>query len=93
MQNGPAIKHLSAIKSLALKFILVGLAYFFTAKLGLMGPYKDSIATLLWLPSGIAVGAIIRWGNVSLPAIFIAATFVEYSLGLSVSTSFGTSLV
>jgi diguanylate cyclase (GGDEF)-like protein/PAS domain S-box-containing protein len=89
MQNGAAITYLSALKTLVLKFTLVGLAYFFTAKLGLMGPYKESIATLLWLPSGIAVGAIMRWGNVSLPAIFIAATFVEHALGLPVITSIG----
>ena len=89
MQNGPATKHLSALRSLALKFTLVGLAYFFSAKLGLMGPYKESIATLLWLPTGIAVGAIMRWGNVSLPAIFIATAFIESSLGLPVITSLG----
>ena len=89
MQNGSAITHLSVLRSSSLKFTLVGLAYFFTAKLGLMGPYKESIATLLWLPTGIAVGAIMRWGKVSLPAVFIAATFVEYSLGLPISTSLG----
>lgn len=89
MQNSPVIGQLTALKSLALKFTLVALAYFISAKLGLMGPYKESIATLLWLPTGIAVGAIIRWGKVSLPAIFIAATFVESSLGLPVTTSLG----
>ena len=54
-----------------------------------MGPYKESIVTLLWLPTGIAVGAILRWGYISLPAIFLAATFVELSLNLPVSTSLG----
>jgi hypothetical protein len=54
-----------------------------------MGPYKESVATLLWLLSGIAFGAIMRWGNVSLQAIFIAATFVEHALGLPVITSIG----
>lgn len=44
-------------------FILVALAYFITAKLGLMVPYKESVATLIWLPTGIAVGAIMRWGG------------------------------
>lgn len=52
-----------------------------------MGPYKESIVTLLWLPTGIAVGAIMRWGYINLPAIFIAAAAVELSLGLPVTTS------
>ncbi|MFZ3088662.1 MAG: EAL domain-containing protein [Methylotenera sp.] len=65
------------------------MAYFITAKLGLLGPYKESVATLLWLPTGVAVGAIMRWGKISLPAIFIAATFAESSLGLPVTTSLG----
>ncbi|WP_020167481.1 MULTISPECIES: bifunctional diguanylate cyclase/phosphodiesterase [Methylotenera] len=70
------------IHSVIAKFVLVALAYVVTAKLGLMVPYKASIVTLMWLPTGIAVGAIMRWGNLSLPAIFSAATFIELSLGV-----------
>lgn len=69
------------------KFIVVFAAYLITAKLGLLVPYKESIATLMWLPSGIAVGAILRWGNISLPAIYLAAAFTEYSMGISVLAS------
>lgn len=69
------------------KFILVALAYFITAKLGYMVPYKESIVTLIWLPTGIAVGAIMRFGNRSLPAIFIAATLLELSVGLPIQAS------
>lgn len=73
-------------KSHALTFVLVGLAYFITAKIGLMVPYKESVATLMWLPTGIAVGAIMRWGKISLPAIYIAAFIAELSLGLPYAT-------
>ncbi|WP_292807424.1 hypothetical protein [Methylotenera sp.] len=52
----------STFKTKWMTFILVALAYFITAKLGLMVPYKESVATLIWLPTGIAVGAIMRWG-------------------------------
>jgi diguanylate cyclase (GGDEF)-like protein/PAS domain S-box-containing protein len=69
------------------KFTLVALAYFITAKLGLMVPYKEFIATLIWLPTGIAVGAIMRWGNGTLPAIYIAATLVNVTSGVSSTTS------
>jgi len=82
MQNRPTPDQLLTLKSLAFRFTVVALAYYLTARLGLMGPYKESIVTLLWLPTGIAVGAIIRWGYVSLPAVFVAATFVEFYLGL-----------
>ena len=77
----------SSINSNVVKFTLVALAYFITAKLGLMVPYKESIVTLIWLPTGIATGAILRWGKISLPAIYIAATLVEYSTGLPIVTS------
>jgi diguanylate cyclase (GGDEF)-like protein/PAS domain S-box-containing protein len=89
MRTRPALNQLTSLKSLAFKFTIVGLAYYLSARIGLMGPYKESIVTLLWLPTGIAVGAIIRWGNISLPAIFVAATFVELSLNLPISTSLG----
>ena len=69
------------------KFVLVALAYFLTAQLGLLVPYKESIVTLIWLPTGIAAGAIMRWGNISVPAIFIAATLAEFSIGVPLSTN------
>ncbi len=74
------------------RFLLVALAYFVTAKLGLMVPYKESIVTLIWLPTGIAVGAIMRWGKLTLPAIFLAAFFVELSVGLPFLTSIGVAI-
>ena len=76
-----------ALRTQVLRFFLVALTYVLFAQLGLVGPYKESIATLLWLPSGIAVGAIMRWGKVAIPAVFVAALYVEYMLGLSFLTS------
>lgn len=73
-------------KAKLVTFILVALAYFVTARLGLMVPYKESVATLIWLPTGIAVGAIMRWGAVSIPAVFIASLLVELTV-LPFSTS------
>lgn len=74
---------LTNMHSVIAKFLLVGLAYFVTAKLGMMVPYKASIVTLMWLPTGIAVGSILRFGlKCSLPAIFIAALAAEASVGV-----------
>lgn len=89
MLNRSALNQMTTLKSQVFKFVIVCFAYYLTARLGLMGPYKESIVTLLWLPTGIAVGAIIRWGYISLPAIFVAVTLVELSLDLPLSTSLG----
>ncbi len=69
-----------------IKLLVVAIAYYSTAKLGLMVPYNESTVTLLWLPTGIATGAIMRWGKINVIAIFIAAYLVEYS-NLPQSTS------
>lgn len=73
---------LTNFKSPVLIFVLVALAYYGTARLGLMVPYKESIAALIWLPTGIATGAIMRWGRISFPAIYVAAFFAELSIGM-----------
>ena len=67
--------------------VLVALTYIVTAKLGLMVPYRESVATLIWLPTGIAVGAILRLGKVSLPAIYLAAVVAELLAGLPILAS------
>ncbi|WP_051901418.1 bifunctional diguanylate cyclase/phosphodiesterase [Methylotenera sp. L2L1] len=74
-------------KAKLVTFILVALAYFLTAKLGLMVPYQESVVTMMWLPTGIAVGAIMRWGSVCIPAIFAASLLVELTLRLPYFTS------
>lgn len=92
MINTQNINHQVALKTLAWRFIVVVLAYVGFAQLGLAGPYKESIATLLWLPSGIAVGAIMRWGRIAIPAVFIAAMSVELSLGIPAFSSFNIAI-
>lgn len=71
-----------SLQSKLAQFIVVALAYTITAKLGLLVPYKESIATLIWLPTGIAVGAILRWGRISIPAIYLGAVVAELSAGI-----------
>ena len=43
--------------------LLVVLAYYATGKLGLVIPYVGSSITLVWLPTGIAIAALLRWGH------------------------------
>ena len=69
-------------KQLVGKLLLVVFAYFITAKLGLLIPYKASIVTLVWVPTGIALAAVMRWGNITLTVIFLASVLVEMSVGI-----------
>ncbi|TFW72642.1 sensor domain-containing diguanylate cyclase [Methylotenera oryzisoli] len=80
MQNAIAQYRFLTFKGKLITFIAVAFAYFVTAKLGLMVPYKESVATLIWLPTGIAIGSIMRWGRVSIPAVFIASLLVELTV-------------
>lgn len=62
------------------RLLVVAIAYFVTGKLGLLIPYVGSHITLIWLPTGIAVAALMRWGFAMWPAIFMAAFAVNFSL-------------
>ena len=68
---------------IAAKLILVALAYFASGRLGLAIPYVDSHITLIWLPTGIAVAALLRWGEICWPAIFLGALVTNYSVDAS----------
>lgn len=65
------------------RMLMVLFAYFATGKLGLLIPSVGVHITLIWLPTGIAVAALLRWGNVNLVAIFLAAFLVNLSVGSS----------
>ncbi|MHB1235998.1 MAG: hypothetical protein ACYCY7_00395 [Gallionella sp.] len=55
-------KHRASID--AVKLLSVALAYFVCGRLGLALPSVDSHITLIWLPTGIAVAALLRWGYI-----------------------------
>ena len=52
---------------------LIALSYYATAKLGLTFAYEGTNASPVWLPSGIALAAILLAGYRVWPAIFVAA--------------------
>ncbi|MCF8199216.1 MAG: PAS domain S-box protein [Sulfuritalea sp.] len=58
-------------------------AYFATGWLGLQLPFAGVHITLIWLPTGIAVAALIRWGNHVWPGIFLGALLVNLSVASS----------
>jgi diguanylate cyclase (GGDEF)-like protein/PAS domain S-box-containing protein len=67
----------------AAKLMLLALVYFACGRLGLAIPYVDSHITLVWLPTGIAVAALLRWGYICWPGIFFGALVTNYSVDSS----------
>ncbi|MBI1835465.1 MAG: MASE1 domain-containing protein, partial [Burkholderiales bacterium] len=80
MQQVPTFhfQKLPSRKLLVLRLILVLVLYFVTGKLGLSFPFIPPSITLIWLPTGIALAAFVRWGNAMLPAVWTAAFLVNY---------------
>ena len=61
----------------ALVLILVGCGYFTLAYLGLRLASINPSATPVWPATGLAVGAILLWGNRIAPAILIGAFLIN----------------
>ena len=73
--------YLWALNAPYLKVMMVILAYGATGRLGLSLPFLGSQITLFWLPTGIAVAAILRWGGASWLGIYLGALLVNLAVG------------
>jgi len=58
--------------------LFVAAAYVITGWIGLRIPYAGSQITLIWLPAGIAIGALLRWGRHVWPGVFVGALITNY---------------
>ena len=65
----------------ALRFVLVAAGYYVAARLGLLIPYVGTHISLVWLPTGIAVAALWRWGAGMAPAVYVGAAAANASIG------------
>jgi diguanylate cyclase (GGDEF)-like protein/PAS domain S-box-containing protein len=65
------------------KLLFIALAYSASGRLGLAIPYIGSHITLIWLPTGIAVTALLRWGYICWPGIFLGALATNFSIDSS----------
>jgi two-component sensor histidine kinase len=72
--------------------LLVGIAYFAFAKLGLLVASINPSATPIWPPSGLALAAILLRGYRISPAIFAAAFIVNMTTAGSFATSLGIAI-
>jgi integral membrane sensor domain MASE1/DNA-binding CsgD family transcriptional regulator len=70
-----------------LALILVGLAYFTFAYLGLRLASINPSATPIWPPTGLAIAAMLLWGHRIAPAIFVAAFLINQLTAGSIFTS------
>ena len=70
---------------------IVGLAaiYFVAAKLGLQLAFLNASATAVWPPTGIAIAAILLFGNRISPGIFLGAFLANLTTAGTVATSLG----
>ena len=65
----------------SVQFVILAVAYFLTGWLGLQIPSVGTQITLIWLPTGIAVGSLFLWGWRLWPAIYLAAFGVNFIIG------------
>ena len=67
--------------------LLVGIAYFTFAGLGLQLASINPSVTPIWPPTGLAIAAILLWGGRVAPAIFIGAFLINQITAGSIFTS------
>ena len=75
-----------------LRLAILTAAYLLTGWLGLKLPYFGSHITLIWLPTGIAVAALMRWGLNVWPGIFFGAFLVNLAIDSSISLALGMAV-
>lgn len=72
--------------------LVVALAYLATGWLGLQLPYVGPHVTLIWLPTGIATAAFLRWGGAVWPGVYLGAVLTNLSVGASLPLALGVSV-
>jgi integral membrane sensor domain MASE1 len=72
--------------------LLLTAVYFGTGRLGLSLGAFSRFATLVWLPSGIAVASLFLWGYRLWPAITLGAFLVNFFSGAPLFVAIGISI-
>ena len=87
-----ALQKNSSSATLLKQIFLVALAYYAAGRLGLAFPYIKPNISLIWLPAGIAVAALIRWGGGMAIAIFLATFLLNNWAQLGLTAAAGIAL-
>jgi len=75
-----------------LKCLLLFSLYFLTAQFGLTLNNVAGFATVVWMPSGIALAFLLIWGLQYWPGIFLAAVAINYYMGAPAIAAFGIGI-
>lgn len=83
-------KHLSvAVRRQLLIYLVLPLAYVVTGRLGLLLAVPPGYATAVFLPAGIAVGAVFMAGPSTLPGILLGSFLLNIWIGYSIMAQLG----
>jgi PAS domain S-box-containing protein len=83
------MEHLKlAMRGRLLIYALLPLAYVITGRLGLLLAVPPGYATAVFMPAGIAVGAMFMAGPSTLPGIFIGSLLLNVWIGHSIADQF-----
>ncbi len=78
------------------RIVCLAIGYFVAGRVGLELAMVGSLVTLVWLPSGIAVAALFRWGWRFWPGVWLGAfaanATVSHDLLLSLAVSLGNTI-
>jgi PAS domain S-box-containing protein len=84
------MKHLKTpMQRWLLAYAVLPLAYVITGRLGLLLAVPPGYATAVFLPAGIAVGAMFMAGPPALPGIFIGSFLLNVWIGYAITDQFG----
>ena len=86
------VDNATSVTVTAIRLIIIAVAYFITGRLGLEFAIIGSNITLIWLPTGIAVAALFRWGWRYWWAVWLGGMAVNLAIGSSPLIAFGISV-
>ena len=88
----PPLPALHSPTKRTLRLLTLALAYFITGKLGLLLSTPPGYATIIWPPSGIAIGALLLFGADLWPGVFLGSFVLNGLVGHAWSTTGGFAL-
>ena len=81
MPSKPLLPKLPQPMKRLLSVLMLALAYFVTGKLGLLLSTPPGYATIIWPPSGIAIGALLLFGADLWPGVFLGSLILNGVVG------------
>lgn len=83
---------LAAARGVAGRWLVLAAAYVVAGRIGLSIPYLGAFITLVWLPTGIAVAALVRWGVRMWPGVALGALAVNVWIGAAPAVAVGITV-